>query len=210
MRQIDLESWPRREHFLYFNTWWYPHFSLCANVDVTAFYPAVKRLGVSFIVATVYVVARAANSVPEFRQRIQGEQVVEHDFVHPATTILTHEDFLLFASKATERIDCVEENAEVKDQVGVVDLLYTTSIPWVSVTSMMHPLKLNPVDSVPRIAWGTYFEENGALKMPLSVQRHHALMDGVHAGLYYEIIQDLFDRPQSVMGDAKNKLLFAG
>ncbi len=39
MRYINLETWPRREHFGFFSTWDYPHFSMCANVDLTTFYP---------------------------------------------------------------------------------------------------------------------------------------------------------------------------
>ena len=96
MRHIDLETWPRRELFRVFSAWDYPHFSLCANVDVTAFYPVVKQRGISFTVATVYVLARAANVVPEFRYRIRAGEVVEHEVVHPAITILTGEDLFSF------------------------------------------------------------------------------------------------------------------
>ena len=46
MRHIDLETWPRRDHFKVFSTWDYPHFSLCANVDLTSFYPVVKQRGI--------------------------------------------------------------------------------------------------------------------------------------------------------------------
>ncbi|WP_428866904.1 CatA-like O-acetyltransferase [Clostridium sediminicola] len=51
---------------------------------------------------------------------------------------------------------------------------------WVSFTSITHPIQMNPVHSVPRIAWGKYFEENGKIKLPLSVQVHHSLVDGIH------------------------------
>ena len=67
MRHIDMQTWPRRDHFSVFSTWDYPHFSMCANVDLTTFYPFLKQHGFSFNVATVYVIARAANAIPEFR-----------------------------------------------------------------------------------------------------------------------------------------------
>jgi len=47
MRQIDLDTWPRREHFKAFSTFDYPHFSLCANVDLTKFYSYVKQQEIS-------------------------------------------------------------------------------------------------------------------------------------------------------------------
>ncbi|MFN2280316.1 MAG: CatA-like O-acetyltransferase, partial [Anaerolineales bacterium] len=62
------------------------------------------------------------------------------------------------------------------------------------------PLKLMPGDSVPRFAWGKYQEADGRMKMPLSVQGHHALMDGLHAGIFYQRFQELLDRPEQIEG----------
>jgi chloramphenicol O-acetyltransferase type A len=214
MRHINPDTWPRREQFRFFNALAYPHFSLCANVDLTAFYPVVKRRGISFTVATAYILARAANAIPEFRYRIRGEEVVEHEIVHPSATILTNEDlfsfctfeyaedFSLFAARAAEQIAHVQEHPTVEDEPGQDDLLYMTAIPWVSFTSIMHPIDLNPADSVPRFAWGKFFEDGGALKMPLNVQVHHALMDGVHVGKFYAEVQNYLQQPEGVLGEA--------
>ena len=54
---------------------------------------------------------------------------------------------------------------------------------------------MNPADSIPRIAWGKYFEENGKIKLPLSVQAHHSLVDGVHVGQYFNKVQEILDNP---------------
>jgi chloramphenicol O-acetyltransferase type A len=211
MRYVDLETWPRRDHFRVFNGWDFPHLNLCAHVDVTAFYPAVKQRGLSFTVATVYMIARAANAIPEFRYRIRGGEVVEHEVVHPATTILTGddlfsfcwfdyiEDFSAFAAHAAERITCLRDDPTFKGNLERDDLLYTTAIPWVSFTNIMHPLEF-PVDSIPRFAWGKFFEEGESLKMPLSVQAHHALVDGLHMGRYYENVQEYLSHPESALG----------
>jgi len=213
MRQIDIQTWPRRAHFEVFSTYDYPHFSLCANVDLTAFYPFVKQRGISFTVATVYALARAANAIPEFRYRIRDGKVVEHEIVHPSGTILTDDDlfsfctfdyienFSKFAAKAAERIAYVKDDPTLEDGPGQDDLLYMTAIPWVSFTSFMHPLHLHPADSVPRFAWGKFFEEGEYLKMPLSVQGHHALMDGIHVGRFYQEVQSYFQQPGTVLGD---------
>ncbi|TET31334.1 MAG: chloramphenicol acetyltransferase [Anaerolineales bacterium] len=213
MRQIDIQTWPRREHFKVFSAFEYPHFSLCANVDLTVFYPFVKQRGISFTVAVVYVLARAANAIPEFRYRIRSGKVVEHEIVHPSGTILTDDDlfsfctfeyienFSEFAAKAAERIAYVKDDPTLEDGPEQDDLLYMTAIPWVSFTSFMHPLRLQPADSVPRFAWGKLFKEDESLKMPLSVQGHHALMDGIHVGRYYAEVQDYFQQPAAVLGE---------
>lgn len=214
MRQIDLETWPRRDHFQLFSDFDYPHFSLCANVDLTAFHPAGKERGLSFTVALVYVLSRAANAIPEFRQRIRAGGVVEHEVVHPSITILVEgdlfsfcqldylEDFSAYAAGAAERIAHVKEDPTLEDPPGRDDLLFMTAIPWVTFTSFMHPLHLSPVDCIPRFAWGKTFEEGSGLKMPLSVQGHHALMDGLHAGRYYDAVQGLLDQPGLFLGRA--------
>ena len=211
MRYIDMQNWPRREQFELFSTMGYPHFSLCANVDLTAFYPPVKERGVSFTVAFLYVLSRAANEIPEFRYRIREDRVIEHEKVHPSTTILVGEDifsfctmeyrqdFGEFAMRAEKTIDHVRQHPTLEDEPGQDDLLFMSAIPWVSFTSFMHPLHLNPADSVPRLAWGKYFQDGDRLKMPLSVHAHHAIMDGIHIGRYYGLVQDHLDNPGAVL-----------
>ncbi len=203
MRYIDMDSWPRRKHFEIYNAFDYPHVNLCADVDVTDYFPAMKSAEISFTVAITYLVAKVANNIPEFRHRIRDDIVVEHEVVHPSITILTEdelfsfctipftENFADFHTRASEAIAYYKENPSIEDEPGQDDLLFTTNLPWVSFTSMMHPIHLSPVDSVPRIAWGKVRDESGVLKMPLSVQGHHALMDGLHIGRYFEQFQEL-------------------
>ena len=214
MRHINLETWPRREHFRVFSAFDYPHFSMCANLDLTAFYPVLKQRSISFTVATVYLLARAANAIPEFRYRIRSGEVIEHEVVHPSTTILTGEDvftfcsfdyiedFSLFAARAAQQIAYVQEHLTLENEPGRDDLLYMTAIPWVSFTSFKHPIHMHPVDSVPRFAWGKFFQDGEFLKMPLSVQAHHALMDGIHMGKFYAVVQEYFHEPEFVLGEA--------
>ena len=212
MRHINLETWPRTGHFKEFSNWDYPHFSMCANVDLTVFNPVIKQRNISFTIAIMYLIARTANEIPEFRYRIRSRAVVEHEIVHPSTTILTNgdlftfcsvdytEDFSVFAARAAEKISYVKEHPTLEDEPEQDNLLFMTSIPWVSFTSFMHPLKLYPADSVPRFAWGKFFEEGKSLKMPLSVQGHHALMDGLHVGRFYSIIQEYLGKPEVLLG----------
>lgn len=213
MRYLDMQTWSRRNHFRLFSTFNHPHFSMCVNVDMTAFYPFVKRNGYSFTVCMVHVIARTANAIPEFRYRIRGDQVVEHEIVNPSFTILTDkdlfsfcdieyvEDFSEFASRAAKNISYVKAHPDLEIKPESDDVLYMTSIPWVSFTSFNHPMQLHPADSVPRFAWGKCFKENDTLKMPLDVQGHHAIMDGIHMGRFYEKIQDYLHHPEVVLGD---------
>jgi chloramphenicol O-acetyltransferase type A len=210
MRIIDQSNWTRHRHFAYFRHWDYPHFNMCANVDLTAFLPTVKHSGASFTIGIVYLITRAANAIPEFRQRIRKDQVVEHEVVHPSATILVDDDlfsfcafeyrehFRLFAADAQERIEAVRKDPWIADDSDQDWQLFMSAIPWVSFTSFMHPLNF-PVDSIPRFAWGKYFREGDRVKMPLNVQGHHALMDGLHMGRYYQRLQEDLDRAGSIL-----------
>jgi len=212
MRLIDMQTWSRRNHFRLFSSFNHPHFNMCVNVDVTAFYPFVKRHGYSLTVSMVYVIARAANAIPEFRQRIRGDQVVEHEIVNPGFSILIDkdlfsfcaveyaEDFSEFARRAAKSIAAVQAQPDLENNPEQDDVLYMSPIPWVSFTSFTHPMQFHPADSVPRFAWGKYFKEGDTLKMPLSVQGHHAIMDGIHVGRYYEKVQGYLQHPEVVLG----------
>ena len=212
MRFIDMQTWPRRDHFNLFSNFNHPHFSMCVNVDVTAFVPFVKHNGYSLTISMVYIVARASNAIPEFRQRIRGDQVVEHEVVHPGFSILINEDifafcdveysedFPEFTTRANKNIATLKAGGDLLQDPDSDNLIFMSPIPWVSFTSFNHPMPFHPTDSIPRFAWGKYFKEGGTLKMPLSVQGHHAVMDGLHMGRYYEKIQEYLYHPETALG----------
>jgi chloramphenicol O-acetyltransferase type A len=205
MKILDIEGWERKNHYNYFKTLDYPHFNLCANVDITDFMKFVKEKGYSFFIAFLYAAVKTANDIKEFRLRIRGDNVVEHDMASPSFTMMTSKNVFSFCTveymdsfkdfllNTASDMDKVKNLVNIEDEPGRDDLLYITSIPWVSFTNITHPIHMNPVDSIPRISWGKYFEENGRLKLPLSVQVHHALVDGMHVGEYYNRLQELLD-----------------
>jgi chloramphenicol O-acetyltransferase type A len=137
---------------------------------------------------------------------------VEYPVVHPSATILSKNDLFTFCTVKYQQdfkgfiLQAENEIALVKSQPGLEEkiqddsMLFMSSIPWVSFTSFHHPLKLKPADSIPRFAWGKYRSEGDTILMPLSVQGHHALMDGLHVGLFYQDFQQLLDQPELIDG----------
>ena len=210
MKTIPLEDWPRKEHYLFFRDFDYPYFSLCAEMDISVLLPLIREENISFTASMMYLIARVANGIPEFRQRVREGDPVEHPVVHPSATILGRNDlftfctvryepdFRKFVRQTEEEITLVKDQPGLEEKIQDDSMLFMTSIPWISFTSFQHPLKLNPADSVPRFAWGKYRQEGDAVLMPLSVQGHHALMDGLHAGLFYEGFQRLLDQPDQL------------
>lgn len=212
MKKIDLQNWTRLEYYEFFNSFNHPHFNMCANIDVTQLRVYLREHAYSFTTGIVYLLSRAANEIPEFRYRIREDEIVVHDLVSPSITILVgnnlfsfcsieySQNFSEFADRAHRQIEAVKHNPTLKDPPGRDDLLYMTAIPWVSFTSFTHPMRQHPADSIPRFAWGKVFGEGSQEKMPLSVQGHHAVMDGIHIGKYYELIQEYLQKPEDILG----------
>src|SRR5262245_32927187 len=98
MRYIDVQTWQRREHYRLYRQFDQPHFNMCASVDLSAFYPALKARGIAFTVGVLYVFARAANDISAFRCRMRGDDVAEHEIVHPSTTILADDGVFGFCA----------------------------------------------------------------------------------------------------------------
>lgn len=51
------------------------------------------------------------------------------------------------------------------------------------------PLR-GPDDCVPRITWGRYRQQGERWAVPVAVQVHHALVDGVHLGRFYAGVEE--------------------
>lgn len=202
MKEIIFNNAHRKKHFDFFKNMDQPHYGICANVDISTLVAYLKNQKLPFTTSIVYLIAGCANAIPAFRQRIRDEKVIEHDKVHPSFTVKTavsdvfsfctvnfSENYNSFVTHVKERMEWMNENPSFEDEIGRDDYLFLSAMPWVSFTGFMHPMHYSPVDSVPRIAWGKYFKENGKIKMPMAVQAHHALVDGSHIGRFYELFE---------------------
>lgn len=163
MKLIDIENWNRKDHYNHFKQLSYPHFNICANVDITRFYKYIKETKKPFFISILFASTKAANSIEEFKLRIRDDKVIEHETVNPSFTVMTENEvfsfctvkfineFNNFKTNTSIEIEKSKNNVNVEDEPGRDDLLFITSIPWVSFTTITHPINMNPVDSIPRI-----------------------------------------------------------
>jgi chloramphenicol O-acetyltransferase type A len=204
MKEITFNHPHRQAHFNFFNSMNHPHFNICANVDLTEFIPFIKDNHIPFTPSIVYLISQTANQIREFRWRIHNDKVIEHTVVHPSFSVYTEvadvfsfcevdyeASFPVFVKNAQKRMEEMRKNPSFSDKDGRDDYLFLSAIPWVSFTGFQHAMQSHPTDSVPRIVWGKYFEDNGRIKMPLSVQVHHAVVDGRHVGHFFQNFEGL-------------------
>lgn len=204
MEYIDMESWKRREHFAFFYKMDYPQYNICMDLDITNFLAFTKEKKLPFYYAMIFAAMHSVNKVENFRYRIREGRAVLHYKIHPSFTEMDNEDDELFKIVTTELTDDIAAFVEAAKQdnknqtvyfdgqklIGRDDLVYITSLPWISFTHLSHTISLNRNDAVPRISWGKYYKKGEKVWLPFSVQVHHALVDGIHIGKYIRILQD--------------------
>ncbi len=205
---LDLQSWKRREQFFFFLKYENPFFNICADVDVTSALELAKQRELSFFILSLFLSSKAANSIEEFRYRIQDKSVLVHDVIHPGSTVLNSDetfgfcyftydpDFAVFNQTAIsdlQKFKDGEKSFDPRDERD--DLIHYSVIPWVSFRSFAHARRYRNGDSIPKIVLGKYYENGGRMKMPVSVEVHHSLMDGLHVGRFYEIFQENLKQP---------------
>lgn len=208
MRVIDRESLARREHLRLYSGMEFPHVNICAQLDITELWIRRGRAGASPTVLLVFILAKAANRVPELRQRIRGEQLVEHEVVHPSITVLGEDDlfglvtltydadFPTFAASMAEILEETQGSTSLKEfplHLGGGssrdDLLSITILPWLAFTSFAITRK-PPTDCIPVMAYGKVQAAADRFLLPFFINFHHALADGVHVARFVKYIEE--------------------
>lgn len=212
-RYLDPATWPRRAAFDFFRGYDDPYFNVCAPVDVTPLVELCRSSGdVPFSLASLYLALRVCNEYEPFRYRLEDGRVLVHDRLDAGTTRLLgeermafvyydhHDTFAAFRHGAAEANRLVEAGADRIDaRDDRTDLIHFSSLPWVSFTSISHARNWRREDSVPKITFGKYYADAGRLRIPVSVEVHHGLMDGVHVGRWLERVQAYFAEPEPAL-----------
>ena len=209
MKWIDLSTWKRREQFEMFSSMQSPHYNICANVDVTATLEFCKKNQLSSFSAIAFVLTHVTNETEHFRLRIREDRICVHDSVDPSFTFLKEDDsfgygtvsykpkLLSFCHDINQVIRASSTSSDFSPNHTRDDIVYLSCLPWIQFTSITHAMNIPATDSIPRISWGKYFEMDNATMMPLSVQVHHGLADGIHVGRFFETVQDVLTSPNT-------------
>lgn len=199
-RIIDWERYPRRAHFEYFSAMADPYAGVTAEVDITAFLTACKEEKLPFFLSFLYCAGRAANAVPQLRQRIVDGRPVEFERCDTSHTVMredgtysycrldctgSFEDFLPAAQALQEK---AKAQGDLDDGEDALSLLFISTLPWISYTAIRQPVP-SPADSNPRITWGRYAEAGGRTTMPVTLLVNHALVDGAHMAAFFSALE---------------------
>ncbi len=209
MRKIDFENYPRRALFEAFKDRDVPFFSVTAPIDITHFKRFVDDHHCGFFVSLGFLISKAVNLVPELRHRIIDGELFEFEQVDPGYTVLLndrtfsfcdslyYEDFETFRSYANTRIRQARESPDCSTGEKH-HMFFITNLPWFSFTSITHPYD-KKYGCIPVISIGKYLEQSGKLVVPIGIQVHHGVVDGLHVGEFYEHLSAMCQAPDEYL-----------
>ncbi|RZF91642.1 chloramphenicol acetyltransferase [Pseudoalteromonas sp. CO302Y] len=201
---IDLNTWPRKQHFAFFKEFSLPYFNVCVSLDMAALYNKCKTEPYSFFHSYVYLTLEACHDYAPMRQRIVDFLPVQLSSVRGSVVELAEDE--------TFRFSYFEKHASIEDfskhaitvgktskakpffsdafaaTEGQPDLIHISVLPWLNFTGFSHAVSEGHGLGIPKFVFGQFDLQTG--KMPLSIDVHHALMDGLHVARFVKLLQE--------------------
>lgn len=199
--EIDLEHYPRRQHLAYFSSLQYPYVGVTNNVDVSDLIQFCKSKKYSFYLVFMHAVALAADGVPELRQRIKNQSVIEYsecptshielleDDTYCYCTLHHHmklDEYIFYAENARKQCRLTKSMDEAGDSES---MYFISTLPWIHYTALIQPVA-GGEESNPRITWGKFQKDYcGRSQLPVTILAHHGLVDGIHIARFYSNLE---------------------
>ena len=208
-RKVDLESWPRRDHYAYYTQKLKVTFNMTARVQVDPLLDFCHTNGYRFYPTLIYVVTKVLNQLENFRmfRNRDGELCVwdtlvpNYTFFHPDDKTFSDcwseysPDFAAFYQTVTTDMEIYKDCKGVKAQDGQPPNFYCIScVPWVDFSGYSTVTMGGEPQFFPIITAGKYTQDNGKTTMPVNLMIAHAVCDGYHAGLFFNTLQEELNR----------------
>lgn len=207
MKKIDMQHWERKEIYDFFKLYDIPRYQVTVDIDVSNLSKFTKKNNLSFYLSMMWIVMNEINQIDNFKYRIENEEVMYYDEIHPSFTdmientdrfkivnTLFHKDIDKFVQLAKAKSKSQKDKFINYDEEVRQDLVYITVFPWATYTHVTQATQMNPKDAIPRVMWGKYRVVNDKLIMPLTIEAHHSFVDGYHMGLLFNKIQENIEK----------------
>ena len=198
---VDFNEWPRAEQFHFFRTFDRPHYATTVRLDVSTLMARRKDLGLSPFRHAIWSIGVGLHAVPELCMRFRGDVVTRFDTLLLSSTIpLDNGDFrycymqydpdrAVFDVDAQQTIETVKSGNSLGANDGTIEnVAYLSCLPWLDYTSLDNALP-GPDDCIPRISWGKIVPKGDGFDMAMTIQVHHALVDGRQVAEFFEATQ---------------------
>lgn len=214
-RVINMQQSPRREIYgEMVNNCANPVYSTTASTDISKLLAAAKKRKISPSQAILFMLAKTANGIPEFKQRTVDNEDRQYDDVALSVAVTRgsernafqsspvfnvckieyKDDPVKFLTEAEEKISETKRrnslfppvNYEEKD---CPDYVHVSFLPWVHFTSH-NTILLQKNTTEPFITIGK-FEKNGdKVDLPIALKVNNIFVDGFHVGRFFNEFQE--------------------
>ncbi|MCJ8014810.1 type A chloramphenicol O-acetyltransferase [Paenibacillus sp. KQZ6P-2] len=203
---IDIDSWTRKPYFEHYLNHVRCTYSMTADIDITLLRAELKSMGIKLYPALIYMITTVVNRHCEFRTCFDSEgRLGVWDRMSPSFTIFYEEDktfssiwtpfseeFQTFYDRYLQEIETYKNTKQLfPDTNEPPNTFPISSIPWVSFTGFNLIVNTGGTYLLPIFTIGKYHWQDQKVLLPLSVQFHHAVCDGYHAGVLFNELQEL-------------------
>ena len=194
MKEIDLNTWERKDIFNLYYQYNIPQISLCTPIEVTKVYKFAKSKGLSFYFCLCHVFYTALLKFEEYMIRSINGKIVFYDCIFANMCVMKQgeELFKIINFEYCPDIEkfCNEAKKKLQSQTTFIEPLpsgtrksqaiaYMSCTPWFEFTHITHPLDVQRNSFIPQISFDKMkTNEKGERWINASIQVNHAAIDG--------------------------------
>lgn len=198
----------RRDRYDRFAAYENPLVNLSFDMTVPDFRPWCKAQQLPPFHFFLYCVHHAIKGIDNFMYRVHDGEVIKIDDFWGSYTVINHEqnvnyarfvaspDLREFVARSLEAKRLAETTSELSNASEKLsererkNNIHITSMPWLQLNSIQHPVFEYKSYDIPSLAWGRFSDarQDGKMTLPFSVQAHHGFVDGYHVHLLAEAI----------------------
>lgn len=207
--EIDVQNWDRKEIYDRFNGYTY---CMTVDVDITRFLSTLREKEYKFYPSICYCIGKTVNENQDYRfGKTDGKvgywdrldvhySLLRRNSNHLFTHMVTKydADFPVFYSRFLEDKEKAEggstlyyNNSSPIDTVHISIMPNTTykALSYAKPASYTGYLSDN-TSYVPFVSLGKYYQHGPAVKLPVTVEFHHAVNDGYHAETFFRLFAE--------------------
>ncbi|MEG1641823.1 MAG: type A chloramphenicol O-acetyltransferase [Synergistaceae bacterium] len=193
---IDIETWERKEYYEHYMNNVRCTYSLTAEIDITDAYVKSKIENKKIYPMFIYAITKCVNEKIEFRYSFDKNGNLGYfDKIDPSYTIMRKDNPEQFCSIWTEYDENFEifykryeEDCDKYANAGKMNpketerenYFFISALPEISFTGFNLNIYADGRFLLPIFTIGKYYKTEKRIKLPISIQVHHAVCDGFH------------------------------